>query len=71
MSKELLNHNRYLTLLKRLLKADFVGWIDDKGKLSLKVKVGKNIHFLPLEGGDTITEDTYNKLINELLDGKT
>lgn len=71
MSKELLNHNRYLTLLKRLLKADFVGWIDDKGKLSLKVKVGKNIHFLPLEGGDNITEDTYNKLINELLDGKT
>lgn len=71
MSKGLLNHSRYLTLLKRLLNADFVGWVDDKGKLSLKVKVGKNIHFLPLEGGDTINEETYNRLINELLDGKT
>lgn len=71
MSKGLLNHSRYLTLIKRLLNADFVGWVDDKSKLSLKVKVGKNIHFLHLYGGDTINEETYNRLINELLDGKT
>lgn len=68
--KMLLNHNRYLSVIKRILKADFVGWINEKDKKSLKVKVGSSEHFLPLEGGE-ITEDTYKRLINELLNNGT
>lgn len=61
-----LNHNRYLNLLKRILKADFVGWVTEKDKKFLRVKVGGNDHLLPLEG-NLITKETYEQLINELV----
>lgn len=59
-------HSKYLSLIKRILKADFVGWVNEKNVNFLRVKVGKNEHFLPFEGGE-ITEDTYKRLIEELL----
>lgn len=61
-----LNHSRYLNLIKRILKADFVGWVMDKDKKSLRVKVGGNDHLLPLEG-ELINKDTYEQLIKQLV----
>ena len=34
-----LNHNRYLNLLKRILKADFVGWVTEKDKKFLSLNI--------------------------------
>jgi hypothetical protein len=59
-------HSKYLNIVRKLLKADFVGWITEKGKRSLRVKVKNNEHFLPLEG-EEINEETYRDLINKIL----
>jgi len=61
-----LEHSKYLNIVKKILKADFVGWVTEKDKKSLKVKVGKNVHILPMEGTE-INEETYRDLINKLL----
>jgi len=61
-----LKHSEYLNIVKKLLKADFVGWVTEGSNKSLKVKVGKNIHYLPLVG-EEINEETYRDLINKLL----
>ena len=68
--KTFLEHSKYLNIVKKLLKADFVGWITEGNKKSLRVKVGANEHLLPLEG-DIINEETYRDLINNLLDPQT
>ena len=65
MKNEYLNHNFYLNIIKRMLGASFVGWITEKDKKTLMVKVQGNSHPLPLEGGE-ITEETYRRLIFEL-----
>jgi len=65
MTKTYSEHSKYLEIVKKLLKADFVGWITEKDKKSLKIKVGKNVHILPLEG--EINEDTYKDLVRKIL----
>lgn len=60
-----LKHSEYLNKVKKLLKADFVGWITEGDKKTLKIKVGKNEHFLPMEG--EITEETYIDLVRKIL----
>ena len=50
MKNEYLNHNFYLNVIKRMLGASFVGWITEKDKKTLMVKVQGNSHPLPLEG---------------------
>ena len=52
-------------VIKRMLGASFVGWITEKDKKTLIVKVQGNSHPLPLEGGE-ITEETCRRLIFEL-----
>ena len=66
MKKEYLNHNYYLNVIKKMLNASFVGWVTEKDNKTLLVKVNGKSHPLPLEGGD-ITEDTYRRLILELM----
>ena len=66
MKKEYLNHNYYLNVIKKMLKASFVGWITEKDSKTLFVKVNGKSLPLPLEGGD-ITEETYRRLILELI----
>ena len=61
-----LKHSEYLKRIKKLLKADFVGWVTEKDKKSLRIKVKGNEHFLPLIG-EEINEETYRDLINKLL----
>ena len=60
-------HNQYLNSIKRLLGASFVGWEQEKNKKQLKITVKKNNIYLPFEGGDLITEDSYKKLIKDII----
>lgn len=60
-----IDHNYYLNIIRRMLKASFVGWVTRKDKKSLKVVVNKKEHLLPLEG--EIGHETYTELIKELL----
>ena len=70
MKNEPLNHSYYTEIIKRLLKADFVGWVTEKNKKFLKVTKGGKKHILPLEGED-IRHETYSRLIKDLTgDGK-
>ena len=66
MKKEYLNHNYYLNVIKKMLNASFVGWVTEKDSKTLFVKVNGKSHPLPLDGGD-ITEETYRRLILELM----
>lgn len=66
MKKEYLNHNYYLNVIKKMLNASFVGWVTEKNSKTLLVKVNGKSLPLPLEGGD-ITEETYRRLILELM----
>lgn len=61
-----LRHSFYLNKVKQILKADFVGWVTEGDKRSLRVKVKDKEHFLPLEG-EEINEETYRDLIQKLL----
>ena len=60
-------HNQYLSAIKKLLGASFVGWEQEKNKKQLKITVKKNNIYLPFEGGDLITEDSYKKLIKDII----
>jgi len=66
MQQTFLKHSEYLKRIKKLLSADFVGWVTEGSKKSLKIKVGKNEHYLPLEG-EIINEETYRDLITKIL----
>ena len=57
-------HSFYLELIQKVLKASFVGWLEDTGKKSLRVVVDKKEHNIPFEGN--ITEETYKDLIDKL-----
>lgn len=57
-------HNFYLELIKKILKASFVGWQEEKGKKSLRVVVNKKEHIIPFEGN--VTQGTYEDLITKL-----
>ena len=61
-------HNQYLNAIKKLLGASFVGWEQEKNKKQLKITVKKNNIYLPFEGGDLITEDSYKKLIKDIIE---
>lgn len=61
-----LKHSFYLDKIKDILKADFVGWVTEGEKKSLRVKVKNKEHLLPLEG-ELINEETYKDLIRKLL----
>lgn len=65
MSQNNVNHNYYLSVIKKLLKASFVGWVTNKNNKALRVVVNKKEHLLPLEG--EIGHGTYTELIKELL----
>lgn len=61
-------HNQYLSAIKRLLGASFVGWEQEKNKKQLKITVKKNNIYLPFEGGELITEDSYKQLIKDIIE---
>lgn len=65
MQTPFLEHSHYLNIVKRILKADFVGWVEEKDKKSLKVKIKGKEFILPFEG--EITHETYSDLIKNLL----
>lgn len=59
-------HSFYLELVKKILKASFVGWVDVKNEKFLKVVIdGKTRPLIPFKG--EITEATYEDLIDKLL----
>lgn len=60
-----LKHSDYLNSIKKLLKADFVGWITEGDKKSLRIKIQGKDFILPLEG-EEINEDTYKDLVRKL-----
>jgi hypothetical protein len=60
-------HNYYLNIIKKLLRASFVGWVTDKQGKYLKIVVNKNTMALPFEGGDIIGEESYKNLIREII----
>lgn len=60
-------HNYYLSVIKKLLRASFVGWVTDRQGKYLKIVVNKNAMALPFEGGDIIGEESYRKLIREII----
>ncbi len=64
-------HSYYLTLLRRLIKASFVGWVSENNKKYLQFKIdGKTISMV-FEGKE-ITEQDYRKLIENILEnGRT
>ena len=66
MKKTFLEHSYYLNIIKRILKASFVGWIEEKGNKSLRVIIKGKDHLIPLEGGE-IGHETYTDLIKNLL----
>ena len=61
-------HNQYLNAIKKLLGASFVGWEQEKNKKQLKITVKKNNIYLPFQGGELITEDSYKKLIKDIIE---
>ena len=61
-------HNQYLSAIKKLLGASFVGWEQEKNNKQLKITVKKNNIYLPFQGGDLITEDSYKKLIKDIIE---
>jgi hypothetical protein len=67
MNDELLNHSYYTGIIKNILKASFVGWIEEKDKKSLRIVINKKEFLLPLEGGTEITHETYNQLVKGLI----
>ena len=60
-------HNTYLDAIKKLLSASFVGWVQEKDKKSLRIVINKKELFLPFEGGELITEESYKKLIKDII----
>jgi len=60
-------HSYYLNIIKEMLKASFVGWVEDRKGKYLKIIVNKNVMALPFEGGDVIGEESYKKLINDII----
>lgn len=60
-------HNTYLDAIKKLLSASFVGWVQEKDKKSLRVIINKKELFLPFEGGNLITEESYKQLIKDII----
>lgn len=62
-----IEHNYYLNLIKKLLKASFVGWVKDKENKYLKIVINKNTISLPFEGGDIIGKESYINLINDII----
>ena len=63
-NETLLNHSFYLNIVKRILRASYVGWVTEKDKKYLRVVVKGTEHQLPIE--EEIRHETYAKLIKEL-----
>jgi c-di-AMP phosphodiesterase-like protein len=69
MIKESLKHSYYLNIIKRILKANFVGWVEEKDKKYLKVTIkNQKIPLIPFEG--EIRHETYNQFIKDLLNNE-
>lgn len=66
MKQEYLNHNYYLSIIKRLLGASFVGWVEEKESKQLRIRVKGKETLLPLQNGE-IGEETYRDLIKNLI----
>ena len=62
-------HNFYLTTIKGLLGASFVGWEQVKNEKQLKIIIGKKQFYLPFDSGKDITEDSYKDVIHTLTYG--
>lgn len=61
-----INHNYYLSIIKKLLGASFVAWVHEKDKSYLKVNIDKNSFIIGFGGGQ-ITHQTYTNLINNII----
>ena len=59
-------HSFYLDLIKRMVKASFVGWVEQKGEKFLRVIINKEENLLPFPVNKEITEETYTDLIDKL-----
>lgn len=66
MTKPFSMHSHYCNIIRRILKASFVGWVQEADKQFLRIIVNKTEHLMPLEGGE-LNEEIYKRLINELL----
>lgn len=62
-----IEHNYYLNLIKKLLGASFVGWVNEKDGKHLKIVVNKQTMALPFEGGEIIGKESYINLIKEIV----
>lgn len=60
-------HNYYLSTIKRLLGASFVGWVQEKQDKYLKIIVKKQVLTVPFDQGKEITNQSYKKLIQDIL----
>lgn len=60
-------HSYYLNIIKKLMGASFVAWVQDKEGKYLKIVVNKKSMSLPFKGGDIIGEQSYKNLITEIL----
>lgn len=59
-------HSFYLDLIKKIVKASFVGWVEVKGEKFLRVIINKDEKLLPFPAKKEITEETYTDLIEKL-----
>jgi hypothetical protein len=60
-------HSHYLTVIKRLLQASFVGWVREEDKKYLQINID-NQKFSIAFDGDQITENDYTQLIQNILE---
>jgi len=56
----------YLELIKKILKASFVGWVEQKQEKFLRVVINKQEKMIPFPSGKLVTEETYEDLIDKL-----
>ena len=60
-------HNYYTTLIKRLTKASFVGWVSEGNKKYLQIKIDGKTLSIAFEGYGDATENDYQGLIQQIL----
>lgn len=61
-------HNYYLSQIKKLLRASFVGWVQEKEDKYLKIVINKQSIPVPFDKGKIITEDSYKKFIKDIIE---
>lgn len=70
--KETINHQKYLTFIKKLTKAQYIGFERYQDQYRLKIRKNGIDTYFSLDGGtpDTMTAETYLELINSFSNAK-